>query len=189
MARRKRVTDLAGLARLQGKRLHLRPPAMTDAEAVYAYASDPAVTRFLAWPQHRTLVDSERFLETALQGWQGGHNLVWLIEDASGVVGAIGARLSGANAGIGYVLARACWGKGYATEALQLLSEALFCLSPVRALWAYCVTENGASARVLEKSGFHFERLLPNYFTCPNLGDEVRDVMLYVRHREACRET
>lgn len=181
MARRKVMTDLSGLARLQGQRLRLRPPAITDAEAIYAYASDLLVTRFLAWPQHRTLADSEHFLEVAQQGWQDGSNLVWLIEDCQGVVGAIGARLQGVNAGIGYVLARACWGRGYATEALLLLSEALLRLSSAKTLWAACVTENAASVRVLEKAGFHFERTLGNYIFCPNLGSEKQDAFLYSR--------
>ncbi len=167
----------------------MRVPQPADAAAVYAYASDPVVTHYLAWPRHTTIADSERFLQLVAEGWQSGSNLVWLIEDESGVVGAIGARLSGANAGVGYVLAKACWGRGYASEALQLVSEALFQLTPVQAMWAICVLENAASVRVLEKCGFLPERLMPRYFTCPNLGEEKRDVRLYVRRRATCRET
>lgn len=181
MLRRKPKIDPQGIARLQGERLRLRPPTMADAEAVYDYARDPEVTRYLAWAQHRRLADSERFLEQAVQEWRRGGSLVWLIEDASGVVGSIGARLSAANAGIGYVLARACWGRGYATEALQLLSEALLRPGRIQALWAVCVIENRASARVLEKGGFLCARTLDRYFSSPNDNDEWKDVFLYRR--------
>ena len=177
--------ELERLISLQGARLTLRAPRLDDAASVFAYASDPEVSRFLAWPCHSSLADSERFLLSAVDGWQSGRNLVWMIEDDRGVVGSIGAEVSCANAGIGYVVARPCWGRGYATEALGLVSAALFRWSPVRALWALCVTENAASARVLEKCGFHSERTLGNYFSCPNLAGEMRDVSLYGREKHA----
>lgn len=179
MARRRKPIDLKELARLQGARLLLRPPALADADAVYAYASDPAVTRFLAWPRHRALSDSRLFVERAIQDWQNGNNPVWLIEDQDGVVGSIGARLSVVNAGIGYALGRECWGRGYATEALRLVNDALARHSSVLALWALCVTENAASVRVLEKGGFRYARTLDSYFSCPNLNGAQKNVFLY----------
>jgi len=175
--------DLQQLVTLQGVRLTLRAAQPGDAPAVYAYASDAEVVRYLAWPRHTSLADSERFLQEVAKGWQSGHYLVWLIEDERGVVGAIGAELSRANAGIGYVLARRSWGRGYATEALGLVVEALFRHTPITALWALCVTENSASQRVLEKSGFRYEQTLHHYFACPNLGGEMKDVWLYGKER------
>jgi RimJ/RimL family protein N-acetyltransferase len=97
----------------------------------------------------------------------------------------LGAELGRAGAGIGYVLAHDAWGKGYASEALSAISKALFSATSLHSLWAFCVPENVASSRVLEKCGFRRERLLPRYFECPNLGEEKHDVVLFVRHREA----
>jgi ribosomal-protein-alanine N-acetyltransferase len=179
VSRRAQPIELEKIRTLQGARLHLRPPRADDARAVYHYASDPAVTRYLAWPRHTSEADSERFLQRAISGWQDGASLVWMIEDEEGVAGSIGAKLSGANAGIGYVLSRHCWRRGYATEALELVSAALLCHTPVRRVWAQCVGENIASQRVLEKCGFHYQRTQPGYFSCPNLGGERRDVLLY----------
>ena len=183
MSRRRRPLQIDRLAPLQGERLVLRAPQRSDAAAIYAYAGDPAVTRYLAWPRHTGPADSECFVEIAIEGWRSATYPVWMIEDGDGVAGAIGARLSGANAGIGYVLARNRWGQGYATEALRQVSEALFLSSPVTSLWAMCVNQNGASQRVLEKSGFGYLRTMTNYFSCPNLGGETRDVMLYVKEK------
>lgn len=181
MPRRAQPIELERIRTLQGARLHLRPPRLDDATAVFAYARDPEVTRYLAWPRHISPADSERFLQRAIEGWQGGASLVWMIEDEEGVAGSIGAELSGTNAGIGYVLSRRRWGRGYATEALELVSAALLCHTPVRRLWAQCVGGNIASQRVLEKCGFHYQRTQPAYFSCPNLGGERRDVALYLK--------
>ena len=181
MARQRIAMNLEMLACLQSARLTLRQPKLTDIDAVFRYASDPVVSRFLAWPCHTALADSERFVQQARADWPGGRNLVWLIEDESGVVGSIGARISAVNAGIGYVLAQPCWGRGYATEALQLLSEALTRLTPLQMLWALCVKENRASARVLEKSGFHAMQTLKDYFSSPNAATGPWDVMIYRR--------
>ena len=112
---------------------------------------------------------------------KAGKELTWLIEDEDGVVGSIGAGISRVNAGIGYVLARRSWGRGYASEALQVLSEALHRLSPVQSMWALCATENTASARVLKKGGFHAERTLRRYLDAPNLQRMPLDVVLYSR--------
>jgi ribosomal-protein-alanine N-acetyltransferase len=183
MPRRCQPSEPEKIRTLQGERLSLRAPQLADAPAVYAYASDPEVTRYLAWPRHTSLADSERFLQQAVDGWECGSNLVWLIEDEGGAVGAIGAGLSRANAGIGYVLARPSWGRGYATEALTLVTTALFRYSPITAVWALCVVENVASRRVLEKSGFHYQHIIDNYFSCPNLGGSRRDVALYLKSR------
>jgi ribosomal-protein-alanine N-acetyltransferase len=179
--RRRQPIQLEALAALQGPRLTLRKPQAEDAQAVFAYASDAEVTRFLAWPRHTSLADSECFLRRAVEGWKNAHRLVWLIEDEGGVVGAISAELSHSNAGVGYVLARGRWGRGYASEALGLLTAALFRLTPVETVWALCVTENVASQRVLEKSGFRYQRTHPSYLACPSRGSGMKDVFLYAR--------
>lgn len=187
VARRESAVSVELLRRLETPRLILRPPVEEDAEAIFAYARDIQVCRYLAWPCHESIADTRRFLETALLGWQQGDRLSWAVEDDAGLVGMIGAELGRGGAGIGYVFAREVWGRGYASEVLAAVSSALLAQSPLRSLWAFCVPENLASARVLEKCCFSRERLIPDYFECPNLGTEKHDVVLYVRHRlSAC---
>lgn len=187
MARRPVVLELEALQQLKSRRLRLRPAAMTDADAVFAYASDPRVCRFLAWPRHGEIAESRAFLQSAEQGWQSGSRLSWVLECDTGVVGMIGAEIGRAGAGIGYVVAHDAWGRGYASEALGRVSEALFAASSLHSLWAFCHPGNGVSARVLEKCAFRREGRLSRYFTCPNLDGEKHDVLLYVRHRSRGR--
>ena len=54
---------------------------------------------------------------------------------------------------IGYLLAEPTWGKGYATELVTGLVEALRSEAPMTLLGGVD-TKNPASARVLEKAGF-----------------------------------
>ncbi len=183
MSRKETPAALNSLESIVTSRLCLRPVVAGDAEAIFAYASNQNVCRFLAWPRHRTLADARRFLAEAEVGWHEGRWLVWGIEDASGVVGTIAAELGQGGAGLGYVLAEEAWGRGYATEALDAVCSALFAATAISALWAMCLPENAASARVLAKCGFQHERLLRRYFVCPNLGPEKRDIRLYARYR------
>ena len=44
----------------------LRPFERSDAPDVFAYASNPNVARYTSWETHRTLADSEAFIEMVL---------------------------------------------------------------------------------------------------------------------------
>jgi RimJ/RimL family protein N-acetyltransferase len=66
------------------------------------------------------------------------------------------AREAGFRAGeydIGYRLARAAWGRGYATEVSRALVRRGFADPAVEAIVACVLVANGASCRVLEKAG------------------------------------
>lgn len=58
---------------------------------------------------------------------------------------------------LGYLLAEQAWGRGYATELLQGLVEALGGQGRPATLLAGVEPGNAASARVLQKAGFHLD--------------------------------
>lgn len=49
----------AKAAKLETKRLVLRPVCLADAKDMYEYASDPQVTKWLSFPTHQTLDESK----------------------------------------------------------------------------------------------------------------------------------
>ena len=52
-------------------RLLLRRPGSSDVKDIFErYASDPEVTRFLAWPRHQSLRETEAFLQFSEQQWE-----------------------------------------------------------------------------------------------------------------------
>ncbi len=169
------------LAQLRGERLQLRPPRRDDVPAIFAYAHDPKASRFLGWPPHRNESDTIDFVTDCEAKWKSGQALPWVIIDETGrLVGMIELQLRTQVAGVGYVIAPDAWGNGYASEALSLVSEALFARTALHAIWAVCDVENPASARVLEKCGYVRHGLLAKYRSCPNIGPEKRDFFSYV---------
>src|SRR5690242_18270146 len=72
-----------------------------------------------------------------------------IVEDGQ-VVGNIGSWVADGERAVGYWIGRPYWGRGYATRALaDLVAEV-----PERPLYARVAEHNGASIRVLAKSGF-----------------------------------
>ena len=77
--------------RLHTERLELRKPEAADAAAIFdRYAGDDRVGRFLAWPIHRSLEDTELFLsfsEAQWAEWPAGPYLVFRDEALIGSTG------------------------------------------------------------------------------------------------------
>ncbi|MBI3795783.1 MAG: GNAT family N-acetyltransferase [Deltaproteobacteria bacterium] len=162
-------------------RLVLRRPALTDAADVYAYAHDPEVTRHLVWPTHTEIKESIAFLETCDPRWEAGDEYCWVITIApeDRVVGSIGCRVREYTADFGYVLHRAYWGHGYATEAAQAVVTWLRSLPGICRISATCDVDNLASVRVLEKSGLSCEGRLRRSTIRPNLSSTPRDTFVF----------
>ena len=166
---------------IETPRLILRRPTMADADAVFeSYARDPAVSRYTTWTPHRDVDDTRGYLAQCETGWQRGTLLSWLIttrEDGQ-IIGSIDIRFESHRAEIGYVLARAAWGQGYATEAVRALMHWARTVPEVNRVWAVCDVNNVASARVLEKIGMTREARLRAWAFLPAFG-RPRDVWCY----------
>jgi RimJ/RimL family protein N-acetyltransferase len=164
-------------------RLVLRRPVAADAQAIYErYARQPDVTRYVGWPAHRSVSDTQGFLEFALAEWDRWPAGPYLIESAATrqLLGGTGFGFDAPfRAATGYVLARDAWGYGYATEAMR----AIVALAPrlgLRRLYAICHVDHRPSWRVLEKAGLTREAVLRNYAEFPNLDPPaVCDVFCY----------
>ncbi len=159
-------------AMIETERLLLRRPLAGDAPAVFArYSGDPAVTRFLGWPTHRSLADARKFLACCEAEWQQRGVGAYLIHSHTDgrLLGstAIGMESSW-QAATGYLLARDAWGQGYATEALRAMRDLAWKLG-VHRLYAICHPEHRASWHVMEKCGFRREGIVRGRAQFPNL--------------------
>jgi ribosomal-protein-alanine N-acetyltransferase len=164
-------------------RLTLRRPRPEDSEAIFSrYAGDPEVTRYLSWARHQSVEATRAFLEFSdaeWARWPAGPYLVESREDGRLLGGTGFGFETGWRASTGYVLARDCWGQGYATEALAGIVAIARSLGVVR-LEALCHVDHGASWRVLEKCRFIREGVLRRHSVFPNLGvDGPCDVFCY----------
>lgn len=157
---------------IETARLRLTPPGPDDAEAIFnRYASDPEVTRYLGWPRHRCVADTQAFLAFAARQWAQDGVGPYLVRSRGDrrLLGSTGLALEpGPQAMTGYVLARDAWGRGYATEALRAMVDVAEGLGVPR-VFALCHPEHRASWRVLEKCGFLRDAAWATPFEFPNL--------------------
>jgi ribosomal-protein-alanine N-acetyltransferase len=156
------------LPRLETGRLILRKLTLDDLEDVYAYSSDAEVTRFLRWGPHKTVAQTESYIREVLQEYREGRDGPWGIEyRASGqAVGAIHLMEISARhrkAQIGFLLSRACWGRGLMAEALLRVLQYAFENVGLNRVEAFCLVDNLAGVRVLEKAGMQKEGVLREY--------------------------
>jgi len=166
--------------------LRLRRPKLSDAAAIFEYASDPEVARYADWPISTT-IDSVTKLLGAREGqWKSGAEFHWIVtvrpDDLA--IGAIACSVSRHVAEFGFLLNRRYWRHGYATEAARAIVEWVLSCPSVWRLWATCDVENLASARVLEKAGLAREGVLRRAIVRPNLSVNPRDAFLYSKVRE-----
>ena len=162
-------------AEIRTERLLLRRPVALDAASIFEnYASDESIGRYLAWPIHLSLVDTEAFLKLAKvewKRWPAGPYLLCYGANQT-VIGSTGLLFDSPHcASMGYVLGRQWWGQGLATEATRAMIGLAAELS-VDPLVAYCHPEHTASHRVLEKAGFHRDTVLSAFCVFPNMGVE-----------------
>jgi len=171
--------------RIETPRLLLRRPVAADASSMFeVYASDSDVTKFVGWPRHRSVADTQAFLELCDAEWSRWPAGPYLIESrADGrLLGSTGLAFETADrAATGYVLAKEAWGQGFASEAVHAMVDLAARLGVVR-LHALCHPAHRASWRVLEKCGFSREGIWRDHAEFPNLTPGVRsDVLCYAR--------
>ena len=174
-----------GPERIETSRLCLRKPTLLDASEIFTrYSGDPEVTRFLGWPMHRSVEETQAFLSFSDGEWMRWPAGPYLIESKrdNKLLGSTGLSFETENiAATGYVLAKDAWGCGYATEALGAMVE----LAPklgLTQIYALCHPNHPASARVLEKCGFRREPARERQVQFPNLSPDIfQPSLCYIR--------
>ncbi|MEV8375108.1 GNAT family N-acetyltransferase [Kribbella sp. NPDC056861] len=145
-------------------RLEIRRFRPEDAEAFSAYRSVPEVAQYQSWEapfsldQARTTVAEFASGDPLQAGW-----FQYAIDLDGRLIGDIGLNTFDnlMQADLGYTLAPAYQGKGFATEAVSGLLEHLFTERDLHRVSAECDARNTASARLLERLGFQQEGFRP----------------------------
>jgi aminoglycoside 6'-N-acetyltransferase len=144
---------------LMTERLRLRRSHPDDAPAISTYRSDPDVRQHQGWdvtdvPGVRR--DIEEMAGRA-PGEHGGWVQFTVEEHATGqLVGDVGLSNADGEPGVikvGYTIAPAFQGRGFATEAVGALVSYAFEALGAEVVRAYADAENAPSIRVMEKVG------------------------------------
>ena len=153
---------------LETARLLLRPFAAGDREAIHAIYADPEVMRYVGNGPHRTYEETDAALRIYREVLKReGYSFLAVCERAGGaLIGDAGLYPlggQGPDVELGYTLARAAWGRGYATELGRALVDYAFNELRVPRVVAQVEPANAASRRVLEKLGLSERELRTAY--------------------------
>lgn len=139
---------------IRSERLFLRPAWPEDWAELLPAIDDEGLVRNLAsapWPY--TAEDARGFVMRP-QERMLPHFLVTLpTAEGAKLIGSAGLSRDGEEVELGYWIARAHWGQGYATEAARAVLRLAQALGHRRVVAGHFI-DNPASGRVLRKAGF-----------------------------------
>lgn len=164
------------------QRLFLKKPVTEDAALIFKqYAQDPEVTKYVSWQPHQSIEETRKFIQQSISEWTNSSAFPYVLicKENAQLVGMVAIRINNFKADLGYVLAKSEWGKGYMSEAVQVLIDWALKQDEIYRIWAVCDIENPASARVMEKVGMQREGILKRWIILPNISKEPRDCYCY----------
>jgi ribosomal-protein-alanine N-acetyltransferase len=165
------------------ERLLLSPLRQQDDAALFAATSDPEVMRYWDWPEHDSIALTTALVAAELQEVVAGEALYWAIRTGSGSPAIGTCDLSAIDqhhrrAEVGFMLARASWGKGYAFEAMHAVIAHATDVLGIERLTARTHAGNDRSALLLQRLGFTLEGTLRGHVVRANTR---RDCWLFGR--------
>jgi len=167
---------------LNTARLSLRPFRADDHAELHAIAGDPEVVRWMDWGPN-TPEETGVFLGYALESEAESPRRTWkfavIRRTDETLVGSAELRIESPEhlrGTMGYLIAPAAQGQGYATEAAQAVLDFGLTEGGLHRITATCDPENAGSTRVLEKIGMSREGHLRDHFL---IRGEWRDRLLY----------
>ena len=151
-------TIFSQLPIIETDRLVLRRLEKSDTADLFAYASEPAVSRFMPWHAHQTTNDTAEFVDFILDGYAANKKLTWAIELKSenkmiGTIDFVSWLPKRQRAEIGYTLSHHYWGQGLMLEAAEALIDFGFKEMDLIKVEAPIMLDNKQSQRVAEKLG------------------------------------
>jgi len=150
-----------GTAELWTEHLVLRRYRPEDADALYQYlGKDPEMFQYSGWNPYETPEMTRETVKRFITSYSDDHFYGWVIDSEDVLIGTIGAYdLEEDHIEVGFSIVKACWGRGYATEALKRVLEYLTGNEGIPCVTAWCAVENIGSRRVLEKAGMQLVRI------------------------------
>ena len=154
---------------LETERLILRPLTLDDAKtAYYGWTGDPEVAKYVSWLPHRSIDDTIEWLfDTAWKTNPQGDivpsdNYIWgfVLKRTGELFGSGGLIWEEAWQlfQVGYNIMKTHWNNGYTTEAMRAILEFASASLGIKKVAGGHAKDNLASAKVLEKLGFVYDR-------------------------------
>ncbi|ATP40953.1 GNAT family N-acetyltransferase [Solibacillus sp. R5-41] len=153
---------------LNTQRLHLRRMEVSDSYSLFKIWSDPDVTKFMNISSFTHEAQAKEIIELFDDLAQANEAIRFsMIErNSNELIGTCGFNsidFENAKTEIGYDLAKAYWGMGYAPEGISALLNYAFETLKLNRIEAKVEPANVNSIKVLEKLNFTFEGTLRQY--------------------------
>jgi ribosomal-protein-alanine N-acetyltransferase len=147
------------------ERLCIRQMNMGDAEAVFAFKSDPEVTRRYGQEPHRSIDETRTWLQRRMVDYERRDAIFWVLalkedDNPLGECCLWNFDTGFHCAEIGYELHSSYWQKGIMAEALSAILTYGFVNIGLHRIEANPLVTNEASQRLLLKLGFTREGIL-----------------------------
>ncbi len=151
--------------RIETERLILRPLTPEDSDGLFRIFSDPEVTRYLEITPLKFASEGKALIDYFNGQFERKTGVRWGIEQKKdgaliGTCGFHSVELWVFKAELSYDIGRPYWGKGIVPEAARALLRHAFEVMGMNRVQASVLPEAAASAKVLEKLGFHREGVL-----------------------------
>ena len=167
-----------GTVELRTGELVLRRFTLEDAEALYEkFGSDPEMYRYSGWNPYATPEMAQETVRRFIDSYPDPRSYSWAIDLDGTLVGTVGAYdFVDDRIEVGLSIARNCWGRGFATQALQAVLPYLTGQEGISTVTAWCAPENVGSRRAMEKAGMHLACTRP---AALEVAGETYDQMVY----------
>jgi ribosomal-protein-alanine N-acetyltransferase len=170
------------LPSLHGQRLSLRHWRHSDVATVQEASLDPLIPLITTVPTTHGEPEARAFIDRQHSRMRTGAGYSFAIADPSGrAVGHIGlfhVAGAGARASVGYWITPSERRRGFATEALGILTEWAIALGDLDRLELYVEPWNTGSWRAAERAGYEREGLLRAW---ERIDGSPRDMYVYAR--------
>ena len=180
-----------GTRELATERLTLRRFEIEDAENMfYNWANDPEVTKYLTWPAHTSVEETEEILKDWMSHYDDVKFYQWAIElneleQPIGSIGVVKMNEAAECVSIGYCIGAKFWNKGYTTEALKEVIRFLIAEAGAGRVESFHDVNNPNSGKVMLSAGMEYEGTLRRA-DVNNQG--ICDVAYYSKIRSAARD-
>ena len=154
---------------LETERLILRPLTLADAQTAYkGWTGDPEVAKYVSWLPHHSLADTMEWLkeiewtQSAAGEIVPNDNYIWgfVLKESGELFGSGGLiwEEDWQLFQLGYNIMKTQWNRGYTTEAMRAVLRFAAETLGIKRVAGGHAKENKASAKVLEKLGFIYDR-------------------------------
>ncbi|MCL2727773.1 MAG: GNAT family N-acetyltransferase [Bacteroidales bacterium] len=151
---------------LETDRLILRPLTLADADIAYKWTGDLEVAEHVSWLPHHSIDDVIEWLKEIewKSDWSSipSDNYIWgfTLKETGELFGSGG--LIWENDWqlfqVGYNIMKSCWNRGYTTEAMKAILRFAALNLGIKKVAGGHAKENLASAKVIQKLGFVYDR-------------------------------